>query len=206
MQFQWQFADLVKEQRAVRGVFKISRLDAAGTGEGTFGIAKKGGFHECRCDRCAIQREIRFGSALRQQVKVVGDDFLAAARLTFDEHRERRVGELSDLRAQFLYWQAFANQAICRRLQFAPCFGVGEVQRSEQQTFDRCRIGGFGDKFCCSQCSGVSRVGFIILPGQNKNFHRWRMGEQIGDQRETFVRAVWQRRQSEINQRKRCRL
>jgi hypothetical protein len=41
-----------------------------------------------------------------------GGEFLAAARFAFDQHRKGRVGELPELRAQFLQWSAATDQAV----------------------------------------------------------------------------------------------
>ncbi len=101
LEFEGQFADLVKEQRAVGRVFKVARLGGDCAGKRAASVAKERRFNQVWRDGSAIQRQKRFLAAASIVVQTGrGDYLLAAARLAFDQHRERQVGILAQLHAQ----------------------------------------------------------------------------------------------------------
>jgi len=110
LQFKRQLANLVEQQRALCGIFKIAGTAAGGTGEGALGMTKQGSFNQCRGNRRAVEGEIGLRCTRREGVQRGGGKFLATARFTFDEHREGRVGVLLQLQAQALHGRAFTEQ------------------------------------------------------------------------------------------------
>jgi hypothetical protein len=114
LELERQFADLVEEQRALGGVLEVAGARCGRAGERALRVAEQRRLDERRRDRGAVQREIGARGAGAVAVERAGDEFLAAARLAFDQDRERRRRVLADLLAQPADREAAADDAACR--------------------------------------------------------------------------------------------
>ena len=152
----------------------------------------------------AAQLSAKNGLPWRPRVVVqarAGNDLLAAAGFAFDQHRKRRVGVLLKLNPQLLYRRAVANQGGCRQASGAPFVQRSIVQSALQYLVQFGGIAGFGDKVGGAQGAGVAGVAGIALAGENDDLDIRGQLEQLGNQGESFVRAVRERRQAQVNQR-----
>ena len=194
-----QFADFVEEQGAFAGLLEIAGAGGRGAGEGAAGMAEEGRFEQAGRDRRAVERQKRLLLPFGHLVQAAaGDDVLAAAGFALDQHREAEVGVLRELQAQALHRQAVADQSCfagCRRC------AVREGQRLSQQGQQVAGVAGLADEFDGAQRARVAGVVIAVLAGEDDDLHLRRMGQKFADQRETFIRTVRLRRQTEVDQR-----
>ena len=162
-------------------------------------MAEQRRLYQRRRDRGAVEREVGFVRARREPVQASRDQFLAAAGLAFDQHRERRAGELRDLAFQFHQRRALADQFFGAT--GVAQFRVAYSQRPSEDLLQHRRVAGLGDEFGGAQCARMARVGGVVLPGENENAHLRRMREQVGDQLKAFVRRVRRGWQAQVHQR-----
>jgi hypothetical protein len=203
LQVEGQLADLVEEEGAVLGVLEIAGLGLDGAGEGALGIAEQRRFDQIRRDGGAVEREIGLVAAPGQPVQAAaGDDLLAAAGFALDQDREGGIGVLADLGAQLLHGHAVAEQA-------AGVLGDGGFgglrcrlvgQNFLQYPPQLFRVGRLGDEIDRPERAGVAGVGIIVLARQHDDLDVRRMGQQVGDKGEAFVRLMRPRRQAEVDQ------
>ena len=208
LQLERQLADLVEEQRAVARVLEIARARGRGAGESALGVAEQRRLDQRRRDCRAVEREVGLVRACRQAVQAARHQFLAAAGLAFDQHRERRVGELRELALQLHQRGALADEFLGagRAVLFRAQFGVTHCQRARKDLLQCRGIAGFGDEFGRAQRARMARVRSIVLAREHEDAHAGRMREQVGDQQEALVGRMRRRRQSQIDQRQLRRL
>jgi len=148
------------------------------------------------------------GGAYGQPVQALRDQLLAAARLTLDQHRERRIGELGDLALQLHQRRALADQSL--GVAAAPLLGqelrFAERERAGQQPAQRFRVAGLGDELSGPRGACMPCVPGVVLPREHNNPHPWRVRQQIGDELEALLRRMRRRGQSQVHQRQLWRL
>ena len=64
------------------------------------------------------------------------------------------------------------------------------------------RVAWLGNEVDGAESAGVAGVVSITLPREDDDLDFWRQFQQIRNEGKAFVRAVWQRRQPEVNQSK----
>src|SRR5262249_61888432 len=90
LQIEAQVADLVEEQRAVRGQLELAELLTVRAGERAALVAEEGALRELARDRGEVDRdERRVGIGLA--VDQPGQQLLARAALAEDQHRRRQL-------------------------------------------------------------------------------------------------------------------
>ena len=89
-----QFADLVEEQRAARGLDELADVALGGAGEGALLVAEQDQLDQILGDGAAIDGDERLGAALARAVDGARDQFLADAGFALDQHRDVRGGGL----------------------------------------------------------------------------------------------------------------
>src|SRR6478609_7398371 len=87
----WQFADLVEKQRAARRLDEFAGMTLGGAGERALFMPKQERFHEIVRNRPAIDSNERLCPPFATAVDGARDQFLADARLAFDQNRDRRT-------------------------------------------------------------------------------------------------------------------
>ena len=80
------FGNFVEQQRAVLGLFELTRVGGASPGKSPFFMAEQHGFEHVLRNRCAVDRNKRFVLARRMFVQITCDNLLAATAFTADHH------------------------------------------------------------------------------------------------------------------------
>jgi hypothetical protein len=134
-----------------------------------------------------------------------GDDLLATARLSFDQHRERQIGILSKLHPQFFNGRTAADQRRCAVRLVVPFVERAKRQRSLEDLLQIGRIARLGDEICGTEGARMTRVALVALPGEDDDADIRGGLEQVGNQRQPLVGTMRDRRQAEVDQRQRWR-
>jgi hypothetical protein len=79
-------------------------------------------------------------------------------------------------------------------------------QRLPEQFAQTTGVARLADELNSAQCARMARIAFVVLAGENDDFHVGRQGEQVADQGESLVRSVRQGGESEVDQRQLRRL
>jgi hypothetical protein len=112
---EWEFANLVKEERASVGGFDAAGAGLDGPGESAAGVAEEFGFEKRLRNRGAVEHGKRLGRAAAEAVDRGGDDLLARARLAFDEYGRVTRGDEADEMRQLVHRGALADEAGDRK-------------------------------------------------------------------------------------------
>ena len=195
-----QLANFVEKERATARVLEVAGLAVAGAGKGPFRIAEQRGFDQRGRDGRAIEGEKRFPRARRQVMQGGGDQFLAAARFTFDQGGETGCGILGDLLPELLDRRAFAQYLRCLVLLSRDQLRIRQPQGVLQEVAQIGRFAGFGHQVDGAEGPRPAAVGLLVLAGEHKNLDVRRVGEQLTDQPEAFVGQFCHRWQAQVHQ------
>ena len=78
---------------------------------------------------------------------------------------------------------------------------VSKRQHSTNEAPQIVRVSRFGNELGCAQCPSVARIELVALAGKDDDPGFRRMGEDVGNQGEAFIRPVRGRWQAQVDQR-----
>ncbi|RMU45974.1 hypothetical protein ALP29_05253 [Pseudomonas syringae pv. avii] len=103
--------DFIQEQGAAVGIFQFADAFAVGAGEGAAFMSEEFGFEQLLGDCRAIEGHERLLCAWAEVVQAAGDQLLAAAGFTANQHIDRQTRQVQHLAAQALKALGHTQQA-----------------------------------------------------------------------------------------------
>ena len=166
--------DFVEEQGAAVGEFKLAHAAGRRIGKRALFVAEQLAFDQRLGEGGAVQRYKRAVPPSAVVMQGLGDQFLAGAALTGDQHRCPAVGDLFDLAVNLLHWPTFADEVVkrislshlCTQL-FDFAFELLRVERAvhdDPEFFDVERL---REIVCRPQLHGIDRRFHGLRAGQH---------------------------------------
>ena len=131
LQRQRHVADLVQEQAAAIGLFEAPDVPALRAGEGAGFVAEQFAFQQFGRNGRGVEGNERLARPRRFTVQRMGNQFLAGAGLTGNQHRQRRLRQPANGAEQRAHGRRAANQFGTAQAGFRQftgrfrCLGIG---------------------------------------------------------------------------------